>query len=168
MNVKPCRHRPLTKRCKLNVQTEFRYRLTAYGKKKAQSRPTYTYLRHNVCLMTQETLRIRYYHITTLWFFVCARIDGERQCENIKVNGTMENKTSILSCLRQAILKLQPQRESIKKSGILFIPKKSTRTNKNSLLSIFTLVPFYLVHIICLYSRRIVFILVEKSRWINV
>lgn len=96
------------------------------------------------------------------------RIDGERQCENIKVNGTMENKTSILSCLRQAILKLQPQRESIKKSGILFIPKKSTRTNKNSLLSIFTLVPFYLVHIICLYSRRIVFILVEKSRWINV
>lgn len=54
------------------------------------------------------------------------------------------------------------------KSGILFIPKKSTRTNKNSLLSIFTLVPFYLVHIICLYSRRIVFILVEKSRWINV
>lgn len=27
----------------------------------------------------------------------------------------MKNKTSILSCLRQAILKLQPQRESIKK-----------------------------------------------------
>lgn len=77
MNVKPSRHRPLTKRCKLNVQTEFRYRLTAYGtKKKAQSRPTYTYLRHNVCLMTQETLRIRYYHITTLWFFVCARIEN--------------------------------------------------------------------------------------------
>lgn len=70
------RHRPLTKRCKLNVQTEFRYRLTAYGKKKAQSRPTYTYLRHNVCLMTQETLRIRYYHITTLCFFVCARIEN--------------------------------------------------------------------------------------------
>lgn len=50
----------------------------------------------------------------------------------------MENKTSILSCLRQAILKLQPQRESIKKQWNLVYPKEEHKNQQKIYFYLFS------------------------------